>query len=139
MCCSPRSRKGSDTTEQLHSNNMYAFVMENIKNAEILKKKIKAACDFKTYIKSHFGLFPSRLCSVHILRCTHTHTYIHKYLTQYHTMIHYIYDYAFITIYLLLQNLLFSCNNYKHFLANKSLKAMTKSTTIKKKREKKKA
>ena len=31
--------------------------------------------------------------------------------------------YIFITIYLLLQNLLFSCNNYKHFLANKNLKA----------------
>ena len=52
-------------------------------------------------------------------------------------MIHYIYDYAFIAIYLLLQNLFFSCNNYKHFLANKSLKAMTKSTTIKKKGKKK--
>ena len=49
VCCSPRSRKGSDTTEQLHNKNMYAFFMENIKNAEILKKKIKAACDFKTY------------------------------------------------------------------------------------------
>ena len=31
--------------------------------------------------------------------------------------------YIFITIYLLLQNLPFSCNNYKHFLANKHLKA----------------
>ena len=88
MCCSSRSRKGSDTTEQLHSNNMYAFVMENIKNAEILKKKIKAACDFKTYIKSHFGLFPSRLCSVHILRCTHTHihTQISNSISYYDTL-----------------------------------------------------
>lgn len=56
-------------------SNVYAFVMENVKNAKILKKKLKQLVITKAYIKSHFGLSLSRLFSVHILRCTHIHTY----------------------------------------------------------------
>lgn len=47
-------------------SNVYAFVMENIKNATILKKKLKQLVITQAYIKSHFGLSLSRLFAVHI-------------------------------------------------------------------------